>query len=83
MKNRHSNDPKNLIMQLLTLVIVSIVMVGCDEKTEQQVDTSQEMMERQNEIDRNRQTAPAPSPAPSTPAIDPFYDKEHGKQMGY
>jgi hypothetical protein len=83
MKNRHSNDPKNLIMQLLALALVLIVMVGCDEKTEQQVDTSQEMIERQKEIDRNRKTAPEPSPTPSTPAIDPFYDKEHGKQMGH
>ncbi|WP_310483121.1 hypothetical protein [Chamaesiphon sp. VAR_48_metabat_403] len=83
MKNRHSNNPINSVIPLLALILVSIVMVGCDEKTEQQVDTSQEMIERQNEIDRNRQTAPEPSPTPSTPAIDPFYDKEHGKQMGH
>ena len=71
MKNRHSNRPKNLIGQLLALALVSIVMVGCDEKTGQQSSGQQEQdawnraqQERDRQAERDRQQTPAATPVP-------------------
>ena len=71
MKNRHSNRPTNLIMQLLALALVSIVMVGCDEETGQQDSGQQgqdawnrEQREKKEQAERDRQPTPAPSPVP-------------------
>jgi hypothetical protein len=77
MKNRHSNRPTNLIGQLLALALVSIVMVGCDEKTGQQEQDvwngkgpeqqeqdarNRTQQERDRQAERDRQPTPAPTP---------------------
>jgi hypothetical protein len=69
MKNRHLNRPTNLIGQILALALVSIVMVGCDEKTGEQGSGQQEQdafirtqQERDRQAELDRQSTPAPTP---------------------
>lgn len=76
MKNQLSNSPMKFVIRLLTLALVAIAMVGCDEETQQQSDLSQQMLDQQIS-QPNRQPEPESSPAPSNPPIDPFYGDCH------